>query len=224
MAGTCRAYNETRDDMTARRLWRRFKGFKGAEEGASAMEFAFAAPIVFLAVAGIIDLMMVLFVTSLMEGGLQSASRLGRTGFQPVGITREDAVRQAVADATIGLVDMNDLTITTSVYPCFDSIGQPEPFVDANTNGTYDTGETYTDVNGNSAWDSDMAASGLGGPGSIVLYEIAYEWSALTPLVGHIFGPNGKIPMSTSVAVRNEPFGSPAPLVTGPAGSGTTGC
>ena len=207
--------------MTARWLWRRF--WKG-EDGASAMEFAFAAPVVFLAVAGIIDLMMVLFVTSLMEGGLQSASRLGRTGFQPVGITREQAVIQAVADATIGLVDPNELTITTSVYPCFDSIGQPEPYVDANTNGSYDAGETFTDVNGNTVWDADMAASGLGGPGSVVLYEVSYDWAALTPLLGKIFGPNGKIPIQVSVAVRNEPFGSPAPLVTGPAGSGTTGC
>lgn len=207
--------------MTARRLWRRYKK---CEDGASAMEFAFAAPIVFFAVAGIIDLMMVLFVTSLLEGGLQSASRLGRTGFQPTGITREQAVLDTVADATIGLVDPNDMTITTSVYPCFDSIGQPEPYVDANTNGSYDGGETFTDVNGNTVWDADMAATGLGGPGSVVLYEISYEWAALTPLLGKIFGPNGKIPMSVSVAVRNEPFGSPAPLVTGPAGSGTTGC
>ncbi len=207
--------------MTARRHWRRY--WK-CEKGASAMEFAFAAPVVFLAVAGIIDLMMVLFVTSLMEGGLQSASRLGRTGFQPVGITREEAVIQEVADATIGLVDPSELTITTSVYPCFDSIGQPEPYVDANDNDAYDAGETYTDVNGNSVWDPDMAAAGLGGPGSVVLYEVSTEWSALTPLIGKIFGPNGKIPMKVSVAVRNEPFGSPAPLVTGPAGSGTTGC
>jgi Flp pilus assembly protein TadG len=188
------------------------------------MEFAFTAPILFLMIAGIIDLMMVLVVTSLMEGGLQTASRIGRTGFQPTGITRLEAVRQAVADATIGLVDMNDIVINTRVYPCFDSVGEPEPFADDNANGSYDPGEGYTDVNGNSQWDPDMAAAGLGGPGSVVMYDIAYEWSALTPLIGKIFGPDGKIPLSVSVAVRNEPFGSPAPVVSGPAGPGTTGC
>ena len=207
--------------MVVRRIWHRFAA---SQKGSSITEFAFAAPIVLLAVAGVIDLMMVLLVTSLMEGGLQSASRLGRTGFQPVGMTREDAVRQEVADATIGLLNMNDITIDTSVYPCFDSIGQPEPYVDDNSNGAYDAGEQYTDVNGNSQWDPDMAAAGLGGPGSVVLYQVSYDWSALTPLVGNIFGPNGKIPLSVSVAVRNEPFGSPAAPVTGPGGSGTTGC
>ncbi len=207
--------------MRTRRHWRHFLG---SGEGTSALEFAFAAPIVLLAVAGIIDLMMVLFVSSLMEGGLQSASRLGRTGFQPSGITRLEAVKQAVADATIGLVDMDQATITTRVYPCFDSIGQPEPYVDANTSGAYDPGEDYTDVNGNGQWDPDMAGAGLGGPGSVVMYDIAYEWAALTPLIGKIFGPNGTIPMTVSVAVRNEPFGSPAALVVGPGGPGTTGC
>jgi Flp pilus assembly protein TadG len=207
--------------MKFRYLWRRFLR---SDNGSSAVEFAFAAPIVILIIAGIIDLMMVLFVTSLMEGGLQSASRLGRTGFQPAGITRTDAIRLEIQKATIGLVDMNDITITTSVYPCFDSIGQPEPYVDDNGSGSYDAGEPFTDVNGNTTWDSDMAASGLGGPGSIVLYEVFYNWAALTPLIGKIFGPDGTIPLSVSVAVRNEPFGTPAAVLSGPAGAGTTGC
>ncbi len=207
--------------MNIRCFWRRLLR---SDNGSSLTEFAFAAPIVFLAVAGIIDLMMVLFVTSLMEGGLQNASRLGRTGFQPAGITRTDAIRQEIQDATIGLVDINNVTITTAVYPCFDSIGQPEPYVDDNDNGSYDPGEPYTDVNGNLSWDPDMAASGLGGPGSIVLYQVFYNWAGLTPMVGRIFGPDGTIPLSVSVAVRNEPFGTPAAVLSGPAGAGTTGC
>ncbi len=207
--------------MILRTLWRRLMR---SDDGSSAIEFAFAAPIVILGIAGIIDLMMVLFVTSLMEGGLQNASRIGRTGFQPVGMTRTDAIRQEIQDATIGLVDIDNVTITTSVYPCFDSIGQPEPYVDDNDNGSYDNGEPYTDVNGNTSWDSDMAATGLGGPGSIVLYQVFYDWSALTPLIGNIFGPDGTIPLSVSVAVRNEPFGTPGVVLSGPAGPGTTGC
>ena len=208
--------------MTGHRFWRRFLG---SEEGNSVTEFAFAAPIIFLVVSGIIDFMMVLFVISLMEGGLQSGSRLGRTGFQPVGISRIDAVRQEIEDATIGLVNVAELTITTRVYPCFDSIDKPEPYVDNNpANGSYDMGEEFTDVNGNTIWDPDMAAAGLGGPGAVVLYEVFYDWAALTPLVGNFFGADGKIPLSVSVAVRNEPYGDPAPVVTGPAGPGTTGC
>ena len=123
--------------MKFRYLWRRFLR---SDNGSSVVEFAFAAPIVILIIAGIIDLMMVLFVTSLMEGGLQSASRPGRTGFQPAGITRTDAIRLEIQDATIGLVDIDDVTITTSVYPCFDAINQPEPHLDENENASYASG------------------------------------------------------------------------------------
>ncbi len=202
-----------------RRFWR-------AKEGSSAIEFALAAPIVILTMAAIIDFMMVLFVSSLMEGGLQNASRLGRTGFQTVAVTvpRIDAIRQEIADATIGMVNMDDLTVATRVYPCFDSIGEPEPYIDADASGSYDIGEVFTDVNGNGTRDLDMAATGFGGPGSVVLYTVAYDWAALTPLIGNFFGPDGKMPIGVSVAVRNEPFDFTAPLVTGPAGTGTTGC
>lgn len=33
-----------------------------------------------------------------------------------------------------------------------------EPFVDANNNGTWDTGETFTDLNGNGVWDNNVPA------------------------------------------------------------------
>jgi len=200
--------------MFAQRAWRRLLSCR---RGSSFIEFAFIAPAVFLAISGIIDLMMVMFVTSLMEGGLQDASRLGRTGFQPVTGTREQAIIQRIGDATVGLVDMNQVNITTTVYPSFEDINQPEPYTDVNGNGQWDadqgngTPEPFQDVNGNGTWDPDMGATGLGGPGSVVLYQVSYDWSLLTPLVADLITQNGKIPITASVAVRNEPFGTVAP-------------
>lgn len=208
--------------MTVRRPWRRIIS---CVRGSSALEFALVAPVVFLAISGIIDFMMVMFVSALLEGGLLDASRLGRVGLDANDATaREQAMRDRIADATIGLVDMSKITITTKAYPCFDAIGKGEDFIDANSNGSFDAGEVYTDSNQNGQWDPDMGVPGMGQPGQIVLYEIHYDWAALTPLIGHIFGPNGTIPLSVSVAVRNEPFGPAAPVVSGPAGTGTTGC
>lgn len=197
--------------MFGARTWRRYLT---CWKGSSFIEFAFIAPAVLLAITGVMDLMMVLFVQSLMEGGLQDASRLGRTGFQPNNMSREEAIVQRIADATIGLVNMEQVQILTTVYPSFDSIGQPEPFEDAApVNGTYDPGENYSDVNGNGQWDADMGSAGLGGPGDVVLYQVSYEWSLLTPLVAQVFGSNGKVPISASVAVRNEPWSEPPPPI-----------
>lgn len=185
--------------------------FLRSQKGVSALEFALVAPIMLLAITGIIDLMLVMFVSSLMEGGLRDGSRLGRIGFVPVSGTREEAVAQKIADATIGLVDMSKVQITTKIYQDFSSVGKPEPFVDANGNNSFDAGESYTDVNSNGTWDADQGVAGLGSPNNIVLYTVRYDWTLLTPLLPAIL-PNGtKFPIEVSLAVRNEPWGTPPP-------------
>jgi len=181
--------------------------FFRAREGTSALEFAFAAPVALLSIAGIVELAMMMFVTSLVEGGLREAARFGITGFTPASVSREEQILQILDDHAIGLVDFATATVTYIVYPGFADVGQPEPYVDDSpANGAYDAGESYQDVNGNGQWDSDMGAAGLGGPGDVVLYTVNYEWQALTPLVEPFVGTGGVLNMSASVAVRNEPW------------------
>jgi Flp pilus assembly protein TadG len=189
--------------------------FLRCRKGVSALEFAFIAPAILLTLTGIIDLMMVMFVSALMEGGLRDGARLGRTGFQPVGTTREEAILQKIADATLGLIDMNQAQVTTLEYNSFAAIGQPEDFTDTNANSQYDVGEPWVDVNGNGVWDADQGTPGAGGSSSIVLYKITYDWTLLTPLLPRIL-PNGdRISLQASVAVRNEPWNAPPPPVPG---------
>lgn len=185
-------------------------------KGATALEFAVVAPVVMATVAGIIELAMVMFVSTLAEGGLREASRFSITGFVPAGMTREERILQILGDHTIGLVDIDAATITFKVYPSFGDIGKPEPFTDNSpANGTYDAGEPFQDINGNGQWDADMGAAGLGGPGEVVLYTIEFDWALMTPLVSPFMGTGGKLHLTSSVAVRNEPFDAP------PAGGGS---
>lgn len=177
--------------------------------GTSALEFALAAPAALLAACGVIDISMTMFVSTLAEGGLREASRLGITGYTPVGVSRQDRILQVLSEHTIGLIDMATADITFRVYRGFEDIGKPEPFVDANGNHTYDAGESFNDVNGNGVWDADMGTAGIGGPGDVVVYTMTYSWTVLTPLVASVFGDNGTIRMTASVAVRNEPWTTP---------------
>lgn len=165
------------------------------------------APVLILTITGIMEVAMVLGVSSLMEGGLRDAARFGITGYVPSGMTREEHIKSIIGDATIGLVDMNSANIQTLVYPSFGDIGQPEPWDDQNSNGTYDVGEPYNDINSNGQWDPDMGAAGLGGPGEIVLYKITYDLPLMTPLLSSIMGgSDGKVTLRASIAVRNEPY------------------
>lgn len=190
-----------------------------ARRGSTLVEFAIAFPAFILLAIGLIEVAMVLFVTSLMEGGLREAARFGITGFTPDGQTRVERILQIVEQHTQGLVEMDEVDITFFVYPSFDDIGEPEPFADDNGNGRFDDGEAYTDVNGNGQWDADMGAVGLGGPGDIMLYTLRYRWDLLTGLLDPLMGDDtGLMRLSASIVVRNEPFGSAAGTGAGTAG------
>jgi len=196
------------DRNRKRRWWRRFWRHR---EGAALIEFALAAPLLFMAVGGVIELGMIMFVDSLLEGAVRQASRLGITGYSPTGVNRSDYIVQTIVDDSVGLIQPQDITITTQVYSNFSSIGQAEPFVDANGNGSYDAGETYTDVNGNGHWDADMGTAGLGGPGDVVVYTATVRWGLITHLLDSVIGQNGAITLSASTTVRNEPWGTNGP-------------
>jgi len=188
-------------------LRRRLGGrFRHNESGAAVVEFAFAAPIVFLLLAGAVELGMIMFVNVLMESALRDASRYGITGQVPTGETRLQQITDIISKDTVGLVDMSKAKVDVEVYPSFADIGHGETFVDGNGNGVYDPGETFTDENGNGKWDSDLGTAGAGGPGDIVVYRISYDWPLLTPIMKPLIGHDGTFTLTASVAVRNEPW------------------
>ena len=182
------------------RLWRR----AAEDRGNAAMEFAFIAPIFLGMVGAIMEFSGIMFVQALLEGSAREASRYGITGFTQEGVSRDEQILAIVEKNTFGLIDLDELEMTTLVYENFGDVGQPEPFTDANGNGVYDAGEAFTDVNGNGAWDEDMGAAGLGGPGDVVVYQMSYDWDIIIPMFRPFFGDS--INLQANIAVRNEPF------------------
>jgi Flp pilus assembly protein TadG len=184
---------------TARRLLR-------AREGIAAVEFAFALPVVLAAIMGVIEISMMLFVSSLLEGGLRDAARFGITGNSVGPAAREQTIINMINDRAIGLVHVSAADVTMRVYKCLSNVGKPEPLThDVNGNGKWDPGDTYTDINSNGHWDADMAASGAGGSGDVVVYNVKVNWHLLTPFLAPFFH-GGVIPLAASIAVRNEPW------------------
>ncbi len=188
------------------RTWpRAIRRLLWCRRGFGTIELAFAAPVFLVVICGVIELAMMMLVATLMEGGLREAARFGITGYHPPGSTRESYILDTIESNAIGLIDMETAEVTYLVYPSFGDIGQPEPFTDGDpANGVWDAGEAFVDINGNGTWDADMGEAGLGGPGEVVLYTVAVDWSMLTPVVAPLVGEDGKIRMEASVAVRNE--------------------
>ena len=172
-------------------------------EGVTAVEFAMIAPVFVLVLMGIVEFSLVMFVTSVMEGATSASGRYGKTGYTAAGSTRQQQIIDTVSKRTAGLLNPAQITVTTKVYPSFDSINQEEPYIDTNHNGNHDTDELYTDVNGNGQWDSSGVA-GLGNANDVVVYTISYPWVINTPIIAKFLG--SPIIVSSRTVVKNEPY------------------
>ncbi|GEQ96794.1 hypothetical protein JCM17844_04310 [Iodidimonas gelatinilytica] len=175
--------------------------------GAAIVEFALAFPIVIGLTMGIVEMGHIAFANATLEGSVREASRRGVTGFAPDSSSREDYVRGRVIELMEKFSLDGPVEISTQTYDSFGDIGEPEPFVDDNANGSYDVGECFSDINQNGQWDSDMGMAGLGGAGAIVVYTADVNLRLLTPAFAWFTGSqNGSVRLSASTAVRNEPF------------------
>jgi Flp pilus assembly protein TadG len=186
--------------------------FARAQSGAAVIEFAFALPPLVLLIIGMFEVAVAMFVSTSVENALREASRYGITGDVPESSTREAQILQIIQDNTFGMLNPDTTTITFMKYASFQDVGQPEPFTDTpdpadpKHNGTYDPGEDFTDLNGNSQWDDDRGIAGVGASGEVVRYKVDYQWNIMTPLLSSLLGDNGVLHMSASVVVRNEPY------------------
>jgi len=169
--------------------------------GVAALEFALVLPVLLLLFLGTIETAVMIFIDMTIESAVFEAARFGIT--VTPGISREQRVRQIVADHTYGLVDMDRVTIDTLIYARFADIGKPEPFVDQNGNHVYDLGEPFTDVNGSGFWEADMGKVGMGGWDDVVVYRVHYSWGIMTPLIRDLMGDS--VEHVAAIAVRNEP-------------------
>jgi Flp pilus assembly protein TadG len=200
-----------------RRATGRLTGFARESDGASAVEFALVFPLAFFLIAASFELGMLMFNQAAIESAVREAARYGMTG-QGTETERSAAILAIVDKYTYGLVDPADITITTEVYPTFADADTPEPFVDANGNGQWDSGETYTEVNGIAGHQDDMGEIGVGAMSEIVQYTIAYDWQMMIlPFITNMpFFPDGKmvdnsvVHFSAKMTIRNEPFPLPA--------------
>ena len=182
------------------------KTFKTDENGVTAVEFAFAAPVLFLLIIGAFEVGNLMYSNAVLEGAAREAARRGVTGFAPCGLTREEYIQEVIDQQLIGLADPERREISTKVYQSFTDIGEPEPYVDENNDGSYNIGEEFTDENGNLQWDPDKGVVGLGSAGDVVVYDISYGVPILTNFFSKKTGIGNTIRISARAAVRNEPI------------------
>ncbi|MCV9963610.1 pilus assembly protein [Pararhizobium sp. BT-229] len=184
----------------------KFKNFRSADDGATAVEFALVSPVLFFLTFGIVETGIVYAADILLKNATYDAARTGRTGFVSEGATQDDTVKRKILSQAGVLMDPDKIVFTSKSYEGFDNLRKPEPFTDKNGNGRRDDGENYTDVNGNGKYDTDQGAAGYGGTKQVVLYTVTYPWTFRTPLLREVIGNNGTVELTATAVVQNEPY------------------
>lgn len=145
----------------------------------AAAEYALLAPAIILVTIGIFETMLLVSVGSLIDAGTREASRFGVTGVEVPGMSREDRIRQIIEEKSGGLVNAGDLVVSITTYASFEELvnaGSPDPGV-----------------------------PGAGGSEAVVVYDVTYPQSLITPYLGYITGISS-VTQHARVVVQNEPF------------------
>lgn len=174
--------------------------------GATAVEFAIVAPVLFLLMMGILEFGIIFAADIVLKNATSDAARTGRTGFVADGSNQEDTILRFVREQAGIFMNPDDIAVESAAYAGFDQLRKPEPFVDADKDGVRDDGENFTDVNGNGKWDADQGRAGYGGANEVVIYTVSYPWHVVTPLISNLVGHDGVITLAATAVVQNEPY------------------
>ena len=182
------------------------KRLRRGEDGIAALEFAMVAPVLLLLVMGTFELGLILTAQVLMESATYTASRMGKTGQGISDSTQAAKIKAEIARVGGLIMDPARIVVTSTYYKNFQQVEKPEPFNDANRNGKRDSGESFTDWNGNAKWDAMSGDAGYGNKDEVAVYTSTYSWPLFTPLLSSVMGQDGKVDISARAVVRNEPF------------------
>lgn len=157
--------------------------FRRDERGATAIEFAFVAPVLFFALLSLVEIGMLGMMMMSVDAAVLDASRRIRTGRDDAAATAQAFEDQICANVGGGLQSCRERLII--------SVKTFERFADANAvaaaapDGTFDKG----------------------GAGDIIVVKANYTWPLLTPFLAQLEhdGPTSVI-IPARAAFKNEPF------------------
>ncbi len=160
------------------------------EDGTTAIEFAFLAMPYLLLSLGIIEMSLMFASESLLEGATTQASRMVKTGqLQQSGSADPEAdFRLALCAHAPVLIRCSEIVIEARPMGSFSDYPSMQPSFDE---------------------DGAMVSQGFatGGSSDRILIRVAYNYTAFTPLVGHmLWGPDASRMFISTIVLQTEPY------------------
>lgn len=170
--------------MDPKRSHRAPQGFFRDRSGATAIEFAFVAPVLFLSLFSIIEVGMLGMMSSGLDNAVFETSRMIRTG-------RSDAPASAAAFEERVCENLGG-----DIAKCRDrltiSVQRFDRFADANAAIT----------------TAPAGQFNKGAAEDIIIVKANYEWPLMSPFIATAFERNGplSVTLGSRVTFKNEPF------------------
>lgn len=182
---------------------RTLRSLRRDTRGATIVEFAIVSPVMILMMMGLGDLGYQVYAQSILNGAMQKA---GRDSAIQGGANNTTALDAKVTAMVKNVAQNATIVYSRKNYSSF-SVIKPEPFTDTNGNGVRDTGECYTDINGNSQWDADPGMTGQGGANDVTVYTATVTYPHLFPVTA-LFGWPATQTITASTLLKNQPYAS----------------
>lgn len=174
-----------------------------ARDGAAALEFALAAPVLFLVIAVTLEWGQAYYVRTVLQSVVNAAGRNSSLQSAQSGTT---AIDNRVSRMIHDVMPSATVTFARRSYTDFTGVGEPEEIkTDVNKNGIVEKGDCFVDMNGNGTWDDDLGKTGLGSANDVVVYTVSVsykQWFGFTKK----FGLNQTQRINATTILRNQPF------------------
>jgi Flp pilus assembly pilin Flp len=169
--------------------------------GATIVEFAMILPVMCAMMVGVVDLGYRSYVSSIVQGALHEAARMGTVG----GISN-DTIAAHVRSRLRAFSRNATVTVTTRSYADFSGVKTPETITqDTVPLGQYNAGDCYQDFNGNERFDLDRGRTGMGNAEDVVYFEVDMVYPRIVP-VGGFFGWSDNVEIEQNTVLRNQPY------------------
>ncbi len=170
-------------------------------QGVVALEFALIAPVFLYLLMGILEVSILLFANSVVDGAAQSAARKIRTGEAQQSGDTEATFRTELCAGITTIYDCDDIMLNVSSHSTFSSVTIPDVKINENGDLVYEDGDD--DASNDVLYTASVSA---GGASEISVVHVIYSWDFATPLIGNLVGDGSSISLFTTVVFRNEPY------------------
>lgn len=179
--------------VRAPKLQRQLQNWAADKRGIAAVEFAMIAVPFFFLIFGLLEVCAIFIMTTVLEHGLNEASRSIRTG--------------QAQQAGFGIVAFKN-AVCAELFDLLDCEGNLSLDVQTFSDFTSTTYNSPIDDDGN--FTPDGFGFNPGGQNEIVVVRAFYEWKLFTPVMSAPLSnmSQGRRLLQSTIAFRNEPFGN----------------